>query len=82
MKEFTLCLLMMGLLAATFSKAHTNTDPEVDAIHAVADAYISADPVRLRDAFLASMNLYTTDDKEALRTIPFAEYLQRVSRQC
>ena len=25
------------------------------------------------------MNLYMTDDKEALRTIPFAEYLQRVS---
>ena len=79
MKVFAFCILIMGLLAAAFPKAHTSTDPEVDAIRAVADAYISADPVRLRDAFLASMNLYTTDDKEAVRIIPFAEYLKRVS---
>ncbi len=45
----------------------------------MADAYISAGPARLRDAFLPNMNLYTTDEKEALRTIPFADYLQRVS---
>jgi hypothetical protein len=80
MKRLALFILMMGLLTAAFLKAHTSAvDPEVDAIRAVADAYISADPARLRGAFLPSMNLYTTDEKEGLRTIPFAEYLQRVS---
>ena len=80
MKRFALFILMMGLLTAAFPKTHTRAvDPEVDAIRAVADAYISADPARLRDAFLPSMNLYTTDEKEGLRTIPFSEYLQRVS---
>ena len=80
MKRLVLFILMMGLLTAAFPKAHTSAvDPEVDAIRAVADAYISADPTRLHDAFLPSMNLYTTDEKEGLRTIPFAEYLQRVS---
>jgi hypothetical protein len=80
MKRLVLFILMMGLLTAAFPKANTSAvDPEVDAIRAVADAYISADPARLRDAFFPSMNLYTTDEKEGLRTIPFAEYLQRVS---
>jgi putative lumazine-binding protein len=80
MKRLVLFILMMGLLTAAFPKAQTSAvDPEVDAIRAVADVYISADPARLRDAFLPSMNLYTTDEKEGLRTIPFAEYLQRVS---
>jgi hypothetical protein len=80
MKRLVLFILMTGLLAEASSKAHTSVvDPEIDAIRAVADAYISADPARLRDVFLPSTNLYTTDDKEVLRTIPFAEYLQRVS---
>jgi hypothetical protein len=80
MKRLVLFILMTGFFAAASSKAHASAvDPEIDAIRAVVDSYISADPVRLRDAFLPSMNLYTTDDKEALRTIPFAEYLQRVS---
>ena len=80
MKRLVLLISILGLLAAVFPKAHASaTDPEIDAIRAVADAYISADPAMLRDAFLPSMNLYTTDEKETLRTIPFAEYLQRVS---
>ena len=79
MQRLVLATLIMGFFFA-IPKAHSSTtDPEIDAIRAVADAYISADPSRLRDAFLPSMNLYTTDEKEALRTIPFAEYLQRVS---
>jgi hypothetical protein len=80
MKRFALLTLIMGLLAVAFPKAGVGAaDPEIDAIRAVADAYLSADPVRLHDAFIPSMNLYTTDEKEALRTTPFAEYLQRVS---
>jgi hypothetical protein len=80
MKRFALLTLIMGLLAVAFPQAGMGgADPEIDAIRAVADAYLSADPVRLYDAFIPSMNLYTTDEKEALRTISFAEYLQRVS---
>lgn len=79
MQRLVLATLTVGFFLA-IAKAHSGTtDPEIDAIRAVADAYISADPGRLRDAFLPSMNLYTTDEKDALRTIPFAEYLQRVS---
>jgi hypothetical protein len=74
-----LLIILMGLLTADFPKTDTSDmDSEVDAIRAVANAYISADPVRLRDSFLPSMNLYTTDEKGGLRTIPFAEYLERV----
>jgi hypothetical protein len=54
-------------------------DPEIGAIRAVAEAYISSEPARLREAFLPNMNLYRTDEKGSLRTIPFGEYLQRVS---
>jgi hypothetical protein len=80
MKRLVFSILVMGLLSAAFPKADTSAvDREIDAIRVVADAYISADPARLRGAFLPSMNLYTTDEKEALRIIPFTEYLQRVS---
>ena len=80
MKRFVL-LIVVGSLAGTDPSAYAAADPEVDAIRAVAEAYISADPARLREGFLPTMNLYTTDEKEALRTIPFAEYLQRVTAQ-
>jgi putative lumazine-binding protein/uncharacterized protein DUF1579 len=79
MQRSVLFILTIGLLALPGPARGGTTDPEIDAIRSVADAYISADPARLRDAFLPNMNLYTTDEKEALRTIPFAEYLQRVS---
>jgi hypothetical protein len=80
MQRFVLVTLTLVVLGITIPSARSNaTDPEIDALRAVADAYISADAARLRDAFLSSMNLYTTDEKEGLRTIPFAEYLQRVS---
>src|SRR4029077_2302343 len=80
MKRLVFFILITGLLAAESSKADTGAvDPEIDAIRAVADAYISADPAKLRDAFLPSANLYTDDDTEAVRTTPFAEYLRSVS---
>jgi hypothetical protein len=80
MQRLVLVILNLGLFLLDVPRAHSSaTDPEIESIRAVADAYISADPARLRDAFLPSMNLYTTDEKEALRTIPFAEYLHRVS---
>jgi len=80
MQRLVLVIFTLGLFLLDVPRAHSSaTDPEIESIRAVADAYISADPARLRDAFLPSMNLYTTDEKEALRTIPFAEYLQRVS---
>jgi hypothetical protein len=78
MKPFLLITLLGAFCATLAAQAHPG-DPELDAIRAVANAYISADPARLREAFLPTMNLYTTDDQEALRTIPFPEYLQRVS---
>ena len=80
MQPLVLVILTLGLFLLDIPNTRSSaTDPEMDAIRAVADAYISADPARLREAFLPNMNLYTTDEKEALRTIPFAEYLQRVS---
>ena len=80
MQPLVLVILTLGLFLLDIPNTRSSaTDPEMDAIRAVADAYISADPARLREAFLPNMSLYTTDEKEALRTIPFAEYLQRVS---
>jgi len=78
MNQLALCLLVSGLLTGAFpdDKA-TGVDPEIDAIRSVADAYISADPTKIRDSFLPGMNLYTTTENGSLRTIPFAEYLQR-----
>jgi len=78
--RLVLVILTLALFLLNIPNARSSvTDPEMDAIRALADAYISADPARLREAFLPSMNLFTTDEKEALRTIPFADYLQRVS---
>ena len=69
------------ILAASTAVAgkSTGSDPELAAIRAAAEAYLSSNPDRLRNVFLPGMNLFTTDDKEALRVIPFAEYLGRVS---
>jgi hypothetical protein len=78
MQRLILVILFVGLFLLDIPLSSA-TDPEIDAIRSVADAYISADPARLREAFLPSMNLFTTDEKQALRTIPFADYLQRVS---
>jgi hypothetical protein len=81
MKPFLFVILFAAVSVSTPLVAPQTPadDSEVAAIRAVANAYISADPARLREAFLPTMNLYTTDEKEALRTIPFTEYLQRVS---
>ena len=73
-------ILAIVLSTSIFSQGlRDHLDPEIAAIRAVVDAYISANPARLRQAFLDSMNLYTTDEKGSLRTIPFAEYLQHVT---
>jgi Putative lumazine-binding/Protein of unknown function (DUF1579) len=80
MKALGFSILTVVLWTPIFSQGlKGHLDPEIGAIRAVADAYISADPARLREAFLPSMNLYTTDEKGSLRTISFAEFLQRVS---
>ena len=83
MKRFVLFILAIAfstLLTLAFAQVRAgDVDPEIGAIRAVADAYMSAEPARLREAFLPAMNLYTTDEKGSLRTIPFAEYLQRVA---
>jgi len=80
MKRLGLVIAITLLSVAASTRADTSpADPEIDAIRAVADAYLSADPARLRNVFLPSMNLYTTDVNGALRTIPFAEYIQRAS---
>src|SRR4029077_13017129 len=80
MKRLVIVIVITLLSVVASTNAQTSTvDPEIDAVRGVADAYISADPARLRDVFLPTMNLYTTDANGALRTIPFAEYIQRVS---
>jgi putative lumazine-binding protein/uncharacterized protein DUF1579 len=80
MRRLVLFISAIAFLSLAFAQVRTgDVDPEIGAIRAVADAYISAEPARLREAFLPSMNLYTTDEKGSLRTIPFAEYLQRVA---
>ena len=68
MQRLVLAILTVGLFFLVVSKAQSaTTDPDIDAIRAVADAYISAKPARLREAFLPIVNLYTTDEKDALR---------------
>jgi len=80
MKRVGIAILITILSAAASTNAQTAAvDPEVDAIRAVADAYVSGDPAKLRAIFLPTSNLYTTDANGALRTIPFSEYIQRVS---
>lgn len=71
--------LLLALVAESVCLRADSADPEAVAIRRVAEAYISGDPARIREVFLPAMNLYTTDAKEAIRTIPFAEYIERVS---
>jgi len=79
MKPLIAGALLVAFVAGSIWLHADSADPETAAIRLVAEAYVSGDPARIRDAFLPSMNLYTTDAKEALRTIPFAEYIERVS---
>jgi hypothetical protein len=72
-------IVTLALSTAAVSDTAAVIDPELAAIRATAEAYLSASPEKLRSVFLPSMSLFTTDDKESLRVIPFAEYLQRVS---
>lgn len=55
-------------------------DSEVKAVRHVAELYISGAPTNLSEAFYPSSNLFTTDEKNAPRTIPFSEYLDRVKK--
>jgi len=70
------------LLSGIFAPAQTSDkeDGEIKAVRHVAELYISGDPANLNEAFYPSSNLFTTDEKEALRTIPFSEYLDRVKK--
>ena len=79
MKSSALCALFLALVGGSIWLHAESADPETAAIRLVAEGYLSGDPARIREAFLPSMNLYTTDSKEELRTIPFAEYIERVS---
>jgi len=79
---FCVAALVLGSAIPWFLRAQTGgSSAEADeaAVRAVVEDYLSAEAPRLKQAFLPTMNLYTTDEKQALRTIPFAEYLQRVS---
>ena len=79
MKSLILSALLLAFAVESICLRADSADPDAAAIRRVAEAYVSGDPARIREAFLPSMNLYTTDAKEALRTIPFAEYIERVS---
>lgn len=79
----TLCYaaLLLAIGASLVARAQSPTTGAADqaAIRAVVEDYLSAEPARLKHAFLPATNLYTTDDKQLLRTIPFEEYFQHVS---
>src|SRR5258708_1627391 len=80
---FKLSITMLAVfLIRSSAPAQTpdKEDSEVKAVRHVAELYISGDPTNLTEAFYPSSNLFTTDDKDALRTIPFSEYLDRVKK--
>jgi Putative lumazine-binding len=64
----------------SIGQAQKTSTADVDAIRKVAELYISAQPANLQTSFYPEANLYTTDDKGALRIIPFREYLERVRK--
>jgi hypothetical protein len=68
-----LFLSSIPLLAQTPDKE----DSEIKAVRHVAELYISGDPTNLIEAFYPSSNLFTTDEKDALRTIPFTPAQQK-----
>src|SRR5437868_721646 len=68
------------LLSCFAASAQTTDNADTDAIRRVAELYISAQPSNLETAFYPEANLYTTDEKGGLRTIPFHEYLERVKK--
>jgi hypothetical protein len=74
--------ILAGFLPTISSPAQTpdKEDSEIKAVRHVAELYISADSANLTEAFYPSSNLFTTDEKEALRNIPFSEYLDRVKK--
>ncbi len=82
MKRLFCCLLLL-LTISVAPAAHAQTSNAANsdqaAIRAVVEDYLSAEPARLKRAFLPTTNLYTTDDEQILRTIPFEEYFRHVS---
>jgi hypothetical protein len=80
---FKLSIAILALFLSNISSpAQTpdEEDSEVKAVRHVAELYISGDPANLTEAFYPSSNLFTTDNKDALRAIPFSEYLDRVKK--
>lgn len=80
-RTFLFTAFLLACAATLIARAQTPATKSTDqaAIRAVVEDYLSAEPARLKHAFLATTNLYTTDDKQNLRTIPFEEYFQHVS---
>jgi len=77
---FLIPLVTVLLLSSGGAQTPSNESDDIKAIQSIANLYISARPGNLEQAFLASSNLYTTDEKGGLRVIPFAEYLERVKK--
>lgn len=75
----SLLLLTLSGVRAAHAQASNTANLDQAAIRAVVEDYLSAEPARLKRTFLPTSNLYTTDDKQLLRTIPFEEYFQHVS---
>jgi hypothetical protein len=75
-------ILLAAIFLALASGAQTpnGESDESRAIRKVAELYLSAEPANLEQAFDATANLYTTDEKGALRVIPFHDYLERVRK--
>jgi hypothetical protein len=68
------------LAALLPASAQTESSADTEALRKAAEMYVSAQPANLEAAFYPEANLYTTDEKGALRIIPFHEYLERVRK--
>jgi hypothetical protein len=55
-------------------------DKDHDAIRTVVQQYMTFDPAKLREAFYPSANLYVAGEQGDLRTIPFTQFLENVSK--
>jgi len=70
--------LRLNLPVAPFAPAAADEDH--DAIRSVVQQYMTFDPARLLAAFCPTANLYTASEQGELRTIPFAQFLENVTK--
>jgi hypothetical protein len=79
-KQLLVALLVSQFTLLAAGQGGHADDRETVGIRNAVELYMSANPVKVREAFYPAANLYTVSEKGDLRTIPVEQFLSNVAK--